>query len=244
MSSLYLSCDLLQSVIDAHGGREYWESIQSLAVEFEFSGAALANRGHPGPHDVKILVDTKSQKVTIEKFGPYYGSWSTERTEVARIGSQDPLDVRENPRAAFDSHTYESKWDAHNLIYFIGYAYWNYFNFPFHLQSSDIQIREVDGSTPENGEKWRTLEVVHSDGYPTHTKVQKFDFDARYRLRRMQYSVDVMKQGPPVWHTCYNHTVSGKYLYPTLRVVNVTVPDISFFSPFVLNHIKVEPQHS
>ncbi|KAM0472245.1 hypothetical protein ACHAPX_008927 [Trichoderma viride] len=235
------SPDLLQSVLDAHGGREYWESVLFLAVEFEFSGPALANKGHPGPHDVKIIVDTKTQKVTIEKFGPYYGSWTPERTEVGKIGSPDPLDVRENPRAAFDSHTYESKWDAHSLIYFIGYAFWNYFNFPFYLQSSDIQIREVDGSTPENGEKWRTLEVVHPDGYATHTKVQKFDFDAEYRLRRMHYRVDVMKSGPPVWHTCYNHAVSGKFVYPTLRVVNVTVPGKSFFSPFVLSNITVEP---
>jgi hypothetical protein len=241
---LFFSSELLQSVFDAHGGREYWDTIQSLNVEFQFSGPALAIKGHPGPHDVKLIVDTKTQKVTIEKFGPYYGSWSPNRTEVAKIGSSDPLDIRENPRAAFDSHTPESKWDAHNLIYFIGYAFWNYFNFPFYLQSSDIQIREVDVSTPENGEKWRTLEAVHPDGYATHTKIQKFDFNSEFRLRRMHYSVDVMKQGNPAWHNCYNHAVAGKFAYPTLRVVSMVPPEISFFSPFVLTSITVEPNHS
>ncbi|KAM0265355.1 hypothetical protein ACHAQJ_000196 [Trichoderma viride] len=238
------SSNLLQNVIDAHGGREYWESVRSLTVEFEFSGPVLTRKGYPGPQKVKILVDTKAQKVTFDKFGPYYGTWTPERTEVGKIGSQDALDVRENPRAAFDTHTSESQWDEHNLLYFVGYAYWNYFNFPFYLESSEIKTREVDDSTLETGEKWKSLEVVYPDGYPTHTKVQKYDFDAGYRLRRMHYIVDVLKSGAPAWHNCYNHAVAGKYIYPTLRVVNVSAPAMSFLSPFMLTHIKVEVNHS
>jgi hypothetical protein len=60
----------------------------------------------------------------------------------------------------------------------------------------------------------------------------------------MHYSVDVMKQGNPAWHNCYNHAVAGKFAYPTLRVVSMVPPEISFFSPFVLTSITVEPNHS
>jgi hypothetical protein len=213
-------------------------------VELEFSGPALARKGYPGTQDVKIIVDTKAQKVTFEKFGPYYGSWTPERTEVGKIGSQEPLDVRENPRAAFNTHTEDTEWDTHNLIYFVGYAFWNYFNFPFLLETSEIQTLEVDESTLESEGKRRSLEVVYPDGYPTHTKVQKYDFDAGYRLRRMHYSVDVIKGGTGAWHNCYNHAVAGKFIYPTLRVVNVSNPAMSFFSPFILTQIKIEVNHS
>ncbi|KAL7916528.1 hypothetical protein GGI35DRAFT_473805 [Trichoderma velutinum] len=234
------SSNLLQNVIVAHGGREYWETVESLNVEFEFSGVALEMKGHPGPHDVKLVVDTKIQKVTIQRFGDYYGSWTPTQTEVGKIGSEDPVDVRKNPRDVFDGYTAETKWDVHNLFWFVGYAYWNYFNFPFYLETSEIQTREVDGPTRENGEKWRSLEVVFPDGYPTHTKVQKYDFDAEYRLMRMHYSVDLMKRNVPSWHSCYNHTVAGKYRYPTLRVVSSSVPGLTHFSPFTLRGIKIE----
>ncbi|KKP01760.1 hypothetical protein THAR02_06139 [Trichoderma harzianum] len=237
------SPSLLQSVIDAHGGREYWETIQSLNVEFEFSGLALEMKGQPGPHDVKLIVDTKVQRVTILQFGDYYGSWTPTQTEVGKIGSKDPVDVRKNPKDVFADYTAETKWDVHNLFWFVGYAYWNYFNFPFYLETPEIQSREVDGPTRENGEKWASLEVVFPDGYPTHTKVQKYDFDADHRLMRMHYSVDVMKRNVPSWHNCYNHAVAGKYLYPTLRVVSSSVPGMTFFSPFTLRGIKVEVNH-
>ncbi|RFU76397.1 hypothetical protein TARUN_5839 [Trichoderma arundinaceum] len=238
------SSNLLQSVIDVYGGQKYWESVQSLNVDFEFSGPALEVKGHPGPHKVQVIVDTKTKKVTFKQFGGYYGSWTPTRTEVGKIGSHDALDVRENPKEPFNTHTGDSKWDIHNLFWFVGYAFWNYFNFPFNIADSEIQTREVGGLTHENGEEWRSLEAVFSDGYPTHTKVQKFDFDDGYRLRRMHYSVDVMKNGVPVWHNCYNHAVAGNLIYPTLRVVSVSAPGMSFYSPFVLRGIKIEVNQS
>ncbi|PTB70235.1 hypothetical protein BBK36DRAFT_1164787 [Trichoderma citrinoviride] len=239
----FTSPELLQSAIDAHGGQEYWDSIESLNVELEFSGPALRMRGLPGPYQIKMVVDTKTKKVTFEKFGDYYGSWTPTRTEVGKIGTAEDLDVRENPRDVFDTHVEATPWDMQNLFYFVGYAFWNYVNFPFYLEDPEIQTREVDGPTRENGEEWTTLEVVFPDGYPTHTKFQKFDFDAGYRLMRMHYKVDVVKKSVPVWHSCFNHAVAGKLLYPSLRIVTSSFPGTTFFSPFLLKDIKIDVNH-
>ncbi|KAL6856555.1 hypothetical protein J3F83DRAFT_751970 [Trichoderma novae-zelandiae] len=233
------SPDLLQSVINAHGGREHWDSIESLTVELEFSGPALDMRGLPGPYEVEMVVYTKAKRVTFERFGDYYGSWTPTRTEVGKIGSADGLDVRENPREVFDTYVEATPWDVQNLFYFVGYAFWNYFNFPFYLEDPAIKTRQVDGPTRDNGDKWTTLEVVFPAGYPTHTKFQKFDFDAGYRLMRMHYDVDVVKRSAPSWHNCFNHAVAGKLLYPTLRVVTSAAPGTAFFSPFLLEGIKL-----
>ncbi|KAH0497510.1 hypothetical protein TgHK011_004809 [Trichoderma gracile] len=230
-------------VIDAHGGLKYWDSIASLGVELEFSGPALDMVGLPGPYQVKMLVNTKRKEVTFERFGDYYGSWTPAQTEVGRIGSADGLDVRENPRGFFETYAEATPWDVQNLFYFVGYAFWNYFNFPFYLEDPEILTRQVDGPTRENGEKWTSLEVAFPDGYPTHTKFQKFDFDAGYWLMRMQYVVDVLKSPAPAWHNCFNHAVAGKLLYPTLRVVTSSLPGMAFFSPFVLKDIKVAVNH-
>ncbi|KAL6802615.1 hypothetical protein GGI42DRAFT_353736 [Trichoderma sp. SZMC 28013] len=235
------SNSLLQRIVDANGGLEYWKSVQSLSVSFEFLGPALESKGLPGPYKVEITVETKSQKVVFKRFGDFHGSWSPTRTEVGKIG-QDTLDVRENPRAAFNTHNAESQWDIHNLFWFVGYAFWNYFNFPFYLeQNPEIKIRELEPLVRENDEKWPVLEVIFPDGYPTHTKTQYYDFDDQYRLRRMRYSVDVFKNNDlPAWHNCFNHAVAEKINYPTLRVVNISVPGVSFFSPFMLRDIKLE----
>lgn len=239
-----LSVSLLQRIIDANGGLEYWNSIQSLSASFQFLGPALESKGFPGPYKAEVTIDTKSQKVIFKRFGDFHGSWCPTRTEAGKIG-QDTLDVRENPKEAFNTHTADSKWDIHHLFWFVGYAFWNYFNFPFHLQQNpDIKIRELEPLIRENGEEWPVLEATFPDGYPTHTKVQTYDFDDQYRLRRMRYSVDVLKNNNvPAWHNCFNHAIAGKISYPTLRVVTISAPGVAFLAPFMLMDIKLEVNH-
>jgi hypothetical protein len=102
-------------------------------------------------------------------------------------------------------------------------------NFPFYLADPEILTQQVDRPMPENGEEWTTLEDAFPNSYPTHTKFQKYDFDVGYRLMRIHYIVDVLKRPAPAWHNCFNHAIAGKLLYPTLRLVTSSLPDMAFF---------------
>ncbi|ETS03294.1 hypothetical protein M419DRAFT_128586 [Trichoderma reesei RUT C-30] len=169
-------------------------SITSLSVALEFSGPALGIVGLPRPYKVKMLVNTKTKKVTFERFRDYYRSWTPTQTEVGKIRSADEL-----------------------------------LNFPFYLADPEILTQQVDRPMPENGEEWTTLEDAFPNSYPTHTKFQKYDFDVGYRLMRIHYIVDVLKRPAPAWHNCFNHAIAGKLLYPTLRLVTSSLPDMAFF---------------
>ncbi len=179
-------------MIEANGGLDHWERIQSISVTCTVSGTTLTRKGFPGSHDIKAIIDTKAQKVEFEKFGGIRGIFTTERTFAGRVGSEAPLDARDNPRDAFKSHDMTTTWDAHNLMYFAGYAFWNYFNAPFFFRRPGFQAKEVDSYRCDNGETWRALQVTFPDNFATHCKIQQLYFDESYRLRRMDYRVDII----------------------------------------------------
>jgi hypothetical protein len=78
-----------------------------------------------------------------------------------------------------------------HLLYFCRYALWNYITAPFLFSEPSFKTRELEDHT-ENGETWRVLEVTFPDNIHTHNKVQKFLFDDKFMLRRLDYQPDVL----------------------------------------------------
>lgn len=220
-------------MIEANGGAKNWESLQSISVTFTFSGPTLTRKGYPGHHEAQIVIDTKSQKVEFKKFGNIYGTYTPAKTEVGTLGSAAPLDVRYNPRDAFKDHTPTTEWDHHDLIYFVGYAFWYYFSLPFCLLLPGVEVSETTQVECLNGETWRGLTVTFPEAMHTHTKVQGLYFDQKYRLRRMDYHVDII--GPrPVSHYCYDHKTFEGITWPTFRFVNHNSPGLENITGFVI----------
>jgi hypothetical protein len=93
-----------------------------------------------------------------------------------------------------------------HLTYFVGYAMCNYLATPFCFAMPSFVTRELDSHT-ENGHIWRVLDVTFPDSNPTHCKVQKFYYHDYFMLRRMDYTVDVVKD--VVSHYCWNHKEFG-----------------------------------
>ena len=100
-------------------------------------------------------------------------------------------------------------------LYFSGYALWNYFMTPHYLLWPGFETRELDSHT-EAGQTWRVLEVIYPDDFPTHCKVQKYYFDDKYRLRRLDYSVDIIKGGRAA-HYLFDDTEVDGLVFPMLR---------------------------
>ncbi|KAH8802553.1 hypothetical protein F5884DRAFT_903214 [Xylogone sp. PMI_703] len=233
------SSDLLQSIIQANGGLENWDNIQSITTTFMFSGPTLTLKGFPGHHEVKAVIDTKAQKVTFEKLGNICGTYMPTRTEVGLLGSGTSLDVREQPKRAFKNHTVNTQWDQHHLLYFLGYAIWYYFNMPFCFLLPGFHTEELNQQERENGEVWRVLQVTFPEHFPTHTKVQRLYFDQQYRLRRMEYQVDIIAP-IPTSHLCYDHRIFDGLILPTFRFANLFPPAISNTTAFTIQVMDVE----
>src|SRR3984893_6264155 len=58
------------------------------------------------------------------------------------------------PRTAYEGHERSTPWNDLQYLYFIGYAFWNYFTTPFLLASEGVVCEEVE-PWEENHQKWR-----------------------------------------------------------------------------------------
>ncbi|KAF2168687.1 hypothetical protein M409DRAFT_21428 [Zasmidium cellare ATCC 36951] len=61
--------DLTTSVINAHGGMQRWEEVQSIELKLDWRGDALVAKGPPGYYHATCHIDTKNIKVTFQGLG-------------------------------------------------------------------------------------------------------------------------------------------------------------------------------
>jgi hypothetical protein len=94
---------------------------------------------------------------------------------------------------------------------------YNYITTLFIFTLLGFQITELE---PHRGceEVWRVLEATYPDGFPTHTKVQKFYFEANdFLLQRLDYGTDIA--GVVVVHYCFDYKSFEGLVFPTTKRV-------------------------
>ncbi len=185
--------DLLKLVIDAHGGLSNWERFNTISAHLKNGGVTWPMKGHPSViNDIDVTVDLKKQWASHYPFSQE--DWHTvfQGNRVAIENSKgEVIEELSAPRESFKGHTLETPWSRLQLVYFIGYAMWTYFNAPFNLASLGYEVTELE-PWEENGETWRRLQVRFPDGIATHGAVQTFYAGADGLIRRHDYDVDVL----------------------------------------------------
>jgi hypothetical protein len=210
--------DLLQGVIDAHGGIERWRSVHAIDLRFNFSGAALEVKGWPRHLQPSCSIDVRAPQVIFQRLGADPDErwiFSPERCWIERRDGS-LIEERHDPRDAFAGHVWRTRWDRLHLTYFIGYAIWNYISFPFLLAEPGFERRDL-GEYREGPEVWRVLEVTFPDAVPAHTRVQKFYYGHDLMLRRIDYVTDLA--GGVAAHYCFDHRQIDGIVFPLLRRV-------------------------
>ncbi len=184
--------ELRDLVIDAHGGIERWNKVKAIEGDMSITGAMWARKGWPDAlKNVHVTADTRNQWISYRPFISQ-GMCSVCTPDRTVIEAQDgkPIKDRKNPRAAFDGHTIETRWDDLNLAYFSGYAMWNYLNTPFIFALPGFKTEEIE-AWHEDGEKRRRLRAVFPDHVATHCSEQIFHVNGEGLICRMDYSAPV-----------------------------------------------------
>jgi hypothetical protein len=241
---------LLDSVIAAHGGLSRWSEIKTITCTWNFHGLLLDLKGYPGWRQPTITVDTKAKPnaVITGLNGDKTNKWIFSADHVSIVSADGQvLKERSNPRDSFKTHVRypPTPWDELDLLYFVGYAMYNYLVTPFVFANEGFQTKELEPYTEhERGETWRVLEVTYPDGWPAHTKVQQFYFgESDFLLRRLDYFADVVHSSAA--HFCFDLKRYGGIVVPTYRrVVRRTEgeggrPLLSAMSSFGLHYAKV-----
>jgi len=211
---------LLQRVIAAHGGLDYWNGLEALDAEISASGFLFTAKRRPRLRHCRMRAWTREPRFAFYDFPERGLTAELVGTNEVRISDRDGrvLDRRTDPRSAFRSLRHLVSWDDLDFIYFAGYATWNYLTAPFLLTWPGCVVMEP-GPLKSGTSSFRRLQVTFPDTIPTHNKQQTFYFDERYFLQRLDYTAEVVGGWAHAAHLCENYRTFDGIRAPTRRRV-------------------------
>lgn len=190
---------VLEEIIEAHGGRERWRAVDVIRGSLSSGGFAFASRWQPfALRDLKIEVSPHTPRVVLHDFCKkgWRGVWTPIHVQI-RDTNDSLIQDRHDPRAQFSRFVKQIRWDKLDILYFAGYALWNYLSFPFVLEWPGVtvaELRHADGSA--------RLDVAFDPSVPTHSAAQAFHVDAARRLVRHDYTADPVGRWAKVANFC------------------------------------------
>ena len=209
---------IVHEAIEAHGGMEYWNSLEALDVEMSANGFLFTAKQRPILRRVRMRAATGEPRFTFFDFPePGQTSELIGTSEVRILDSEGKVICRrENPRAAFHGVRRLFSWDDLDFIYFGGYATWNYLTAPFLLGRKGVV---VEGLEPLQGDlaSLTRLQVTFPDDIPTHSRQQIFYFDDQRLLRRLDYTAEPVGGWAHAAHLCEEYRTFGRLKAPTRR---------------------------
>lgn len=213
--------DLIEFVLDAHGGERRWQQATSVSAQVHVRGPFWASKGQPDLLGREsVVADVHRQRIAMTPVGAGGTLEFDGSTDRVTITGRDghAVDELAAPRTSMAGFTGGTAWTRTQAGYFISYATWTYLVEPFLVTLPGVQAREIE-TWSEVGETWRRLEVHFPDTVHTHSRVQTYYFDADTGLqRRVDYSPDV-NGNPPVAHYTSEHHDFGGLIVPTRRRV-------------------------
>jgi hypothetical protein len=197
---------LLQSVIAAHGGIDRWNALEAVDAEISASGFLFTVKRRPPLRHVRMRAWTREPRFAFYDYPKQGQIAELIGTKEVRISDRDGrvLDRRTDPRSAFRSFRHLFSWDALDLIYFAGYATWNYLIAPFLLTWPGVVITELEPLKSGTSSLHR-LQVTFPEDIPTHCRQQVFYFDERYLLQRLDYTAEVVGGWAHAAHFCEDY---------------------------------------
>ena len=210
--------ELLTKVLAAHGGENRWNQAKALGIHVRCGGAALtAKFQRTAYHRYQAVVDTRTPRVRFSPFKGNHGVFTPDRVWIETAQGRVCRE-RINPRGFFPSCRRHFFWDALDVLYFGGYAVWNYLCAPFLWLAEGFELSEGD-TWRMAGETWRSLKVRFPTGYPTHNTEQVFYIDDRGLIRRHDYTAEVISPFARAAHYGDHHRVFDGLMFPTQRRV-------------------------
>ncbi|HQF30117.1 MAG TPA: hypothetical protein PLJ34_01610 [Hyphomicrobiales bacterium] len=209
---------LLDDILASHGGRERWQSVTAIDASLSSGGFAFTSHCQPTAlRNLTIHLAPHERRVVFGNFGGPGGSGHFAPDRVAIHDADGRLVAeRHDPRRSFARPIKNIAWDRLDILYFAGYAIWNYLWFPGLLDEPDVTV-----SLPKAGDAGSGLRLAaeFAPSAPTHSARQLYHFDDQLLLTRHDYTADVIGG----WATAANcvlasEIVSGLRFYTRRKV--------------------------
>jgi hypothetical protein len=203
---------LAEKMIAAHGGIAAWERADAITLHMRGGGLLLVSKRQPRTmRHVEVTVSTTGQRTVIRPY-PRAGHVGVFESGSVRIETEsgELVERRADPRPLFRKLRRQLRWDELDLLYFSGYALWNYVSVPFVLLREGYELETKDD---------RTLVVTFPEGVHTHCRRQRFRLDDRGLLRQHLYTAEPVGRWARSVHVASEHKESGGLVFPTKRRV-------------------------
>jgi hypothetical protein len=211
--------DLLNTVIEAHGGLQRWGELDAVSARLVQGGELWAVKGQQGVlDDVFVRASLHQDWESHHPFGAAdrRSIFTPERVAIETT-TGEVVEALERPRASFAGHTLETPWTTLQLAYFVGCAMWTYLTQPFVFALPGFQTTELD-PWQESGEEWRRLRVVWPSYLATHSTEQTLYVGPDGLFRRHDYNVEIAGNDGYA-HYISDYTNVAGIMVPTRRRV-------------------------
>lgn len=219
----------LNEIMAAHGGKAYWDTLDSIEVELSADGFLFTSKGVKPQRHVRMTICTTHPEVVTHDY--------PERGQTTRLFGDERVDIvdehgkvlqsRSQPRGAFKRLRRMFHWDALDFAYFSSYAMWGYMTAPFLLLHEGVQVTEAGDA----GDGYTRLAVQFPQSLPVHCTHQEFFFDKEHHLHRLDYTAEVVGSWAKAAHFCVAYKQFGGLWLPTRRRV---YPKLLFGRPMKL----------
>lgn len=212
---------LLDKVIAAHGGKELWAKAASLSLDLKVKGNILATRLKSAKtRSLKVEINTEKVQCILSPF-PKIGEKGIFTSEYIQIEKDDgALIAKKSLKELFNGKTQLPLiWDDLHILYFLGYAIWNYFMTPYFFSWPSFQTQEIGTWQEKNSSIWYKLAVDFPSYIPTHCQKQIFYFNESGLLCRLDYTADIFGSFTRAAHYCWQHREFEGLIFPTRRKV-------------------------
>jgi len=217
--------DLLETVIEAHGGLERWNQLDNVSARLIQGGVLWPFKGQAGVlDDVVVTASLHEERVSHRPFGAAdrHSVFAPERVAI-ETDDGTVLEALDQPRASFAGHAPGTQWSTLQLAYFVGTAMWTYLTQPFSFTLPGFETAELE-PWDEAGQRWRRLRVTWPSHLATHSTDQTLYFNDDGLLTRHDYDVEINAGNTAAHYVSDYDEVEGIKL-PTKHRIFPRTPD-------------------
>ncbi len=186
--------DLINRICDAHGGLDRWKLVESIELQMDIFGPILITRfKSPWLSNIVANIFTDRPYVSFHNFPEEGHTGIFDGYDVYIYNDNDLI---YNERNYLNADELKKKprlhWDHLDMIYFLGYALWNYSCSPYIFNNRGFECHQGDDIYEKDGSRLSTLHVRFPRHIPTHSRQQVFYFDQQGLLARNDYTAEVI----------------------------------------------------
>ena len=213
--------DLIKNICKAHGGLDRWQHVESIELQLDIFGPILITKfKSPWLSDITANVFTDKPYVSIHNFPEEGHTGIFDGYDVSIYNTNDKVYCERNYQSLNDLKSKPRlHWDHLDLIYFLGFALWNYICSPYIFTNKGFDCHQGDDLLEQDGNVLSTLHVRYPSHIPTHSRQQVFYFDQKGLLKRNDYTSDFIRPIAIGSHYCQNHKTVEGLVFPTHRTV-------------------------